>query len=113
MTCLYNPKPHENAIIRIAVDLSLFKFINDKKKRGASAEELEAITGANYLLIGLYIILDDNDRIGRAAYIYEVRIMRVLTALGIFAEIDEERYAATPISQAWDTPALLGGTQSL
>jgi hypothetical protein len=40
-----------------------------------------------------------------------VRLMRPLTALGIFIEVDSETYTSTPISEMLVTPALLGGFQ--
>lgn len=40
-----------------------------------------------------------------------VRLMRPLTPIGVFREEAEYTYAATPISQALVTPALLGGYQ--
>lgn len=42
-----------------------------------------------------------------------VRILRLLTAIGIFSETSEQRYVATPISKAWTAPPVEGATRHL
>ena len=42
-----------------------------------------------------------------------VRIMRILVAVGIFGEVEEQNYVATPISKTWRAPSLTGCTKHL
>ncbi|KAI4173394.1 MAG: hypothetical protein LQ343_002926 [Gyalolechia ehrenbergii] len=85
-------QPHENAVIRIAIDLNLFVLVG-KEESGLTAEDLQALTGAEDALL--------------------VRIMRLLTAMGVFTQTSEQRYVATPISKAWTAPPVEGATRHL
>ena len=87
-----------------------------EEEDGTSAEEIKSLTGAELSLIGLYSFLTtlQHPKIDPFAEInFEVRFMRVLTAMGIFSEIGEQRYAATPISRAWTSPHLRAATTHL
>lgn len=85
-------QPHENAVIRVAIDLNLFVLVG-KEEKGLTAKDLARLTGAEKSLI--------------------VRIMRLLTSMGIFLEKGEQHYAATPISNAWTAPPVEGATRHL
>ncbi|KAL9115201.1 MAG: hypothetical protein Q9227_000995 [Pyrenula ochraceoflavens] len=67
----------------------LASLTTDKEPK--SAQQLSAETGVEELLI--------------------VRLMRPLTALGIFDELQPQTYSSTPISEMLMTPPLLGGFQ--
>ena len=91
-------------------------MVKGKEENGTSAEQLESLTGAELALIGLYSFLTSlqHSKIDSFAESHgEVRLMRVLTAMGIFSEIGEQRYVATPISRAWTTPSLRDATKHL
>ena len=103
-------------MIRIAVALDLFALVKGKEENGTSAEQIESLTGAELALIGLQFFLTalkhpKTDSF--AKFHHEVRLMRVLTAMGIFSEVGQQRYAATPISRAWTTPPLRDATKHL
>jgi len=109
-------QPHQNAVIRVAIALDLFALVKDKEENGTSAEELGSLTGAEHALIGSSPSLrrlehPREDSFAKAHL--QVRIMRVLTAMGIFSEIAGQRYVATPISRAWTAPPLRDGTKHL
>lgn len=40
-------------MVRVAIDLNLFVLMGEKEEKGASAEELARLTGAEHDLIGL------------------------------------------------------------
>ena len=87
-----------------------------KEENGTSAEQIESLTGAELALIGLYPFLTTlkppkTDSFAESHH--EVRLMRVLTAMEIFSEVGEQRYAATPISRAWTAPSLRDATKHL
>ncbi|KAK5050495.1 hypothetical protein LTR84_003776 [Exophiala bonariae] len=74
--------PWMNAVVRTALELDLFNFLEDS----TTAAQLAQKTGAEETLI--------------------VRLMRVLTGYGIVAELGEHTYGRTPLSQALTVPAL-------
>ena len=87
-----------------------------EEENGTSAEQIERLTGAELALIGLFSFLTTlkhPETHAFAEFYHEVRLMRVLTAMGIFSEVGEQRYAATPISRAWTSPSLRGATKHL
>ncbi|RAK96778.1 O-methyltransferase [Aspergillus ibericus CBS 121593] len=68
-------QPPQNAALRTIMDLGIFPLLVEQNKRGLSATELARRTGAERGLI--------------------VRLMRVMTALGLCASHESEVYIAT------------------
>ena len=52
MTDIVLFKPHQNAVVRVALQLRLFDIVSKGGEKGTSALELASITGAERLLIG-------------------------------------------------------------
>ena len=87
-----------------------------KEENGTSAEQIESLTGAELALIGLYSFLTTFNHPKTDSFAkshHKVRLMRVLTASGVFLEVGEQRYAATPISRAWTSPSMRDATKHL
>jgi len=80
--------PHQASSLMTVIQMGIVPSIVENKKP-VTAGELAKKSGAEKLLI--------------------VRMMRPLTALGIFKETDEETYTSAPISQTLMAPALMGG----
>lgn len=64
----------QNAAIRVALDLGIFDVLVERQSEPVSVKELASRPGADVVLVA--------------------RIMRVMTALGLCAEVDVGRYAA-------------------
>ncbi|GKZ17726.1 hypothetical protein AbraIFM66951_010868 [Aspergillus brasiliensis] len=77
-------QPPQNAALRTVMDLGLFPLLVEQSKRGLSATELAEKTGAERGLI--------------------VRLMRVMTALGLCANPESEVYVATEKTVALTQP---------
>ncbi|KAJ5699001.1 hypothetical protein N7462_001006, partial [Penicillium macrosclerotiorum] len=87
-------KPPENAAMRTVVELGIFPILtNDTKKQGVSASDLASQTGADRGLIEL-----------RADWANEVRLMRVMTSLGLCSSSEAEIYKATEKTIAMTKP---------
>ncbi|MDI1488689.1 MAG: hypothetical protein OHK93_007965 [Ramalina farinacea] len=101
-------QPHQNAMIRTAIDLGLFELVRPREKNGTGAQELAGETGAEQSLIGVCSSLQKNpvSKPDLRAENTSVRVMRVLVTMGIISEFGEQRYAATRISKTWQNPPL-------
>ncbi|OJZ91573.1 hypothetical protein ASPFODRAFT_122497 [Aspergillus luchuensis CBS 106.47] len=77
-------QPPQNAALRTVMDLGIFPLLVEQSKCGMSATELAAQTGAERGLI--------------------VRLMRVMTALGLCANPESEVYIATDKTVALTQP---------
>ncbi|GKZ78280.1 hypothetical protein AnigIFM56816_001836 [Aspergillus niger] len=77
-------QPPQNAALRTVMDLGIFPLLVEHSKRGLSATELAAQTGAERGLI--------------------VRLMRVMTALGLCANHESEVYTANDKTVALTQP---------
>jgi hypothetical protein len=94
---------HLNGAIRCAIEINLF---NKVPVEGATitAKELEANSGAERILISKF----RNLRLYRVlAHGHLVRLMRALTAHGIFVEVDTETYKHNPLSMAYTAVPVL------
>ena len=86
--------------------MDLFTIFAEGGDQGKSATELASITGGEVILIGIWLsqVYDTGLHAHKSKPL--VRIMRALTAIGIFKETGVQCYAATPLSSTLAGPEL-------
>jgi hypothetical protein len=88
---------HLNGAVRCAIEIDLFKKV---PVEGATitAKELEANSGAERIVISKF---RDLRLVTYLLLTPLVRLMRALTAHGIFVEVNTEKYKHNPLSMAY------------
>ena len=87
--------------MRTALELDLFNLLGES----TTASELANRTGADETLIGVPVSVAKTSPASLTNPEFAVRMMRVLTGFNIVSEIEEHKYAHTPLSRALTMPA--------
>ena len=95
-------QPPQNAALRTVIDLGLFQLLVENPD-GRSAKDLAAHSGAEKALVGK-LGSSDFCKGGLTITGLEVRLMRVMTALGLCASYEPEVYMATDKTRAMTEP---------
>lgn len=91
----------------MALEAGLLQAIGDGKGKSIAAEDLSKTTGFNTLLIGT-TLLEKPTTQALTQRKRTVRIMRLVTYVGICDEVGESEYAANEVTYLFNTPGMTG-----
>lgn len=103
-------QPHQAVAIRLGIDMKLFDFATTLADEHGVVDvrALASAAGAEVLLVGEYFTLGLHMSSSRdRAHIPLVRIMRMLTSIGIFKEVGENKVVATKTAAALVTGSII------
>ena len=94
--------------LRVGIDLHLFHILVEENGNAISAAELAQRYNTETSLISMWYppIPRTHCSLPRLTSSTEVRIMRIITAIGFAAEAGPQSYLATPLMKAITKPAL-------
>ncbi|KAL8842101.1 MAG: hypothetical protein Q9176_002793 [Flavoplaca citrina] len=81
--------PFQHAVVRVAIDLQLFRYMVEVGDNSRTLNEIEAKTGVDAVLLP--------------------RLLRSLAAIGLLRQLDEQHWAATHLTHVCSNPSIESG----